>query len=225
MTEAQRNLGFTIQIDNAGIFHFVIQIVPFTGTFTNAREHRHTTVCFRDVVDQFLNGHGFTHTGTTEQTNLTTLQIWAQQVNNLNTRYQLLGFGGLVNEQRRVAVNGVTFFGLRCWHIVNRVTDHVQNTTQCFRANRNGDRFTRIQNFCAANQTICGVHGDATHGVFTQMLRYFQNQCLAIILRGQRVQNGWYIALFELYVQNSAQDLCDRSFCLCHRFAFTFTRV
>ena len=40
-----------------------------------------------NIVNQFLNQYGFTYTGTTEQTNLTTFGIWAQKVDNLNTGF------------------------------------------------------------------------------------------------------------------------------------------
>ena len=38
-----------------------------------------------DVTDQLLDQYGLTYTGTTEQTDLTTLLIRAKQVNDLNT--------------------------------------------------------------------------------------------------------------------------------------------
>ncbi len=43
---------------------------------------------FRDVVDQFHHVYGFTNTGTTEQTNLTTLGKRANQVDNLDAGFQ-----------------------------------------------------------------------------------------------------------------------------------------
>src|SRR3546814_6802273 len=44
--------------DNAGVEEFVVQIVAFAGAFTDAREHRRTTMALGDVVDQFLDEHG-----------------------------------------------------------------------------------------------------------------------------------------------------------------------
>jgi hypothetical protein len=71
-----------------GVSHFVIEVVTFTGTLTNTGKHGQTAVCFSDVVDQFHHVHGLAHTGTTEQTNLTTLGERANQVNHLDAGFQ-----------------------------------------------------------------------------------------------------------------------------------------
>ena len=73
---------------NPGGLHFVVHIVTFTGPFTNTREDRNTIVALGNIVNQFLNQNGLTNTGTTEQTNLTTTNIWSQQVNNLDPGFQ-----------------------------------------------------------------------------------------------------------------------------------------
>ncbi len=49
-------------------------------------------MCFRDVVDKLLNKNRFTNTGTTEETNLTTLRIRCEEVNNLDPCDQHLSF-------------------------------------------------------------------------------------------------------------------------------------
>ena len=38
-----------------------------------------------DVTDQLLDQYGLTYTGTTEQTDLTTLLIWAKKIYDLDT--------------------------------------------------------------------------------------------------------------------------------------------
>ena len=51
-----------------------------------------------DVTDQLLDQYGLTYTGTTEQTDLTTLLIRAKQVNDLNTCFQKFLLGRLLYE-------------------------------------------------------------------------------------------------------------------------------
>ena len=65
--------------------HFTHQVITLTCTLTYACKYRKTGICFRDVVDQLLDQYGFTHTCTTEQTDLTTLSVWLDQVNYLDT--------------------------------------------------------------------------------------------------------------------------------------------
>src|SRR5579875_3887351 len=67
-------------VNNAGVLHFMVQVVTFTSTFTNTCEYGETAVFFRDVVNQFLNQDGFTNAGTAEQTDLTTLDVRSEQV-------------------------------------------------------------------------------------------------------------------------------------------------
>ncbi|SKN50229.1 cellobiose phosphorylase [Mycobacteroides abscessus subsp. massiliense] len=81
--------GYFIQY--VGIFHLVVEVVTFTGTFTHTCEHGQTAVRFGDVVDQFHHVHGFAHTGTTEQTYFTALSKRTQQVDHFNTGFQQFG--------------------------------------------------------------------------------------------------------------------------------------
>mgnify|MGYP001558526469 FL=1 len=81
------------------------KVITLTGTLTNTGEHRVTTVGLGDVVDEFLDKHGLTDTGTTEQTNLTTTSVRGKQVDDLNTGLENLGSSRLLNKGRRVAVD------------------------------------------------------------------------------------------------------------------------
>jgi len=74
-----------IGLDDTGLDHLVVKIVTLTSTLTDTGEHGETTVKFGDVVDKLHNEDGFTDTGTTEETNLTSLGVGSQKVDNLNT--------------------------------------------------------------------------------------------------------------------------------------------
>ena len=50
----------------------------------------------RDVTNQLLNQNGLTYTCSTEQTDLSTLLIRAEQINDLNSGLQYLCRGGLL---------------------------------------------------------------------------------------------------------------------------------
>jgi hypothetical protein len=83
----------------------VVQIVTLTGTLTNTREHGETRVHFGDVVDQFHNQNGFTNTGTTEQTNFTTLSVWCQKVDHFDACFQNLRCGCLLSKRRCLSMD------------------------------------------------------------------------------------------------------------------------
>ena len=66
----------------------MVEVITFTSTLTNTSEYRETTVLDSDVTDKLHHVDGFTDTGTTEQTDFTTLGKRANQVDNFNTGFQ-----------------------------------------------------------------------------------------------------------------------------------------
>ena len=148
----QRNLRFRriIKIDNFRLDHFMIKVVPFTGTLTHAGEHGETTVRFRDVIDEFHDEYGFSYAGATEQTDFTTLCVRRKQVDDLNAGDQNFRFGRLIDKFRRFRVNRKGRFIANRTTFINRFANNIHDTTQRFATHRHGDRFPRIANFLAA---------------------------------------------------------------------------
>jgi hypothetical protein len=73
----------------------VVQVVTLTGTLTDTGEHRVTTVSLGDVVDQLLDKHSLSDTGTSEETDLSSTGVGGKQVDdcikvNAQFRAQLL---------------------------------------------------------------------------------------------------------------------------------------
>ena len=60
-------------VDNAGLHHFVVQVVALTGTLAYAGEYGISAVLGGNVSDQLLDQYGFSYSGTAEQTDLTAL--------------------------------------------------------------------------------------------------------------------------------------------------------
>jgi hypothetical protein len=73
-----------INFDDTRVDHLVVEIVTFTGTFTDTSEHGETTVSLGDVVNKLHDENGLADTSTTEKTNLSSLGVGAQKVDNLN---------------------------------------------------------------------------------------------------------------------------------------------
>ena len=57
---------------------FVIEVVAFAGTLTDAGEHRVATMGLGNVVDQFLDQHGLADAGAAEQADLAALGVRRQ---------------------------------------------------------------------------------------------------------------------------------------------------
>lgn len=50
LTEHQGDLGVTLEVDDTGLLHFVVQVVTLTGTLADTSEDGETTVSLGDVV-------------------------------------------------------------------------------------------------------------------------------------------------------------------------------
>ena len=67
------------------LHHLVVKIVALSGSLADTSEHGVTTVSLGDVVDELHDKHSLADTGTTEETNLTSLLIGSKQIDDLDT--------------------------------------------------------------------------------------------------------------------------------------------
>ena len=88
-------------IDNAGCFHFIPEVVAFTGPFTDAGENGETAVFGGDVADKFLDNDGFTDSGAAVGADLAAFGERRDQVNDFQPGFQQLGGGFLLDKGRR----------------------------------------------------------------------------------------------------------------------------
>src|SRR5690606_2430656 len=70
--------------DDTGLQHLTQQVVPFPGPFPNAGKDGESPMPLGNIVYQFLDKYGLTHPGTAEESDLTTLGIGFDQVDNLD---------------------------------------------------------------------------------------------------------------------------------------------
>ena len=66
--------GLVLQWDDTTFNHFIVQVVSFTGSFSDTSKDWVTTVSLSDVVNKFHNQYSFSDTSTTEQT---CIQQWS----------------------------------------------------------------------------------------------------------------------------------------------------
>ena len=193
----------------------MVEVVAFTGPFTNTGEHGVTRVHLCDVVDQFHDENRLAHAGAAEQTDLTTFGVGGEQVDDFNAGDEDFGFGGLCFEFRCFLVDRTGFFRLYRALFVNRFTDDVEDPAKGRVTNRNRDRLAGVFNRCATNETFGRVHCDGADSVFAKMLGYFKNQLLAVVFGVKCVEDRRQV-IVELHVHNGANHLRDFAFCVCH---------
>jgi peptide chain release factor 1 len=91
LTEDKGDLGVSLEVDDRGLLHFVVQIVTLTGTLADTGEDGVTTVSLSDVVDELLDEHSLADTSTAEETNLSTTSVGSEKIDDLDTSLQNLG--------------------------------------------------------------------------------------------------------------------------------------
>jgi len=69
----------------------MIKIVTFSCSFTYAGKYRISAMLCCNITDKFLNKNRLTYTGTAEKTDLTTLLIRTEKIDNLDSRFKNLG--------------------------------------------------------------------------------------------------------------------------------------
>jgi len=184
----------------------VVQIVTLTGTLSDTSENGVTSVVLGNVVDQLLNEHSLSDTGTSEETNLTTTGIGGEQVDDLDTGNENLGNDGLIDELGSLAMNGGGLLGVYGTTLIDRLTDDVDDTAQALGTDGDGDGGTGILDSLATDQTLGTVHGNGTDGVLSQVLGDLEDQAAVQALDLKSVENGGELALVELNVDDGTND-------------------
>src|SRR5207253_10144193 len=90
-------------------------------------EHGITAVLHGDIVDELHDQNGLANSGSPEKTDLATLGVRLEKVDDFDARLEHLDLRGLVLEFRRLAVNRPAFLGRDRTEAVHRFADDVQD--------------------------------------------------------------------------------------------------
>ena len=156
--------------DYAGFNHFAQEVVALAGPFAHAGENGEAVVFLGNVVDEFLDEYGLSHAGTAEQTDLATLQVGFQQVDDLDTRSQDFLRGSQFFKFRRFAVNGQGALLGETTQTVNGLARNIQHAPANLGAHRHGDRRMGIGGFHPPLQSVRGIHRHASDRILPDML-------------------------------------------------------
>ncbi len=105
----ERDLGLAevLLVDDAGLAHFVVEIVALAGALADAGEDGETAVALGDVVDEFEDDDGLADARATERADFAALGERADEVDDLDAGFEDVGLRVLIDERRGRAVNRV----------------------------------------------------------------------------------------------------------------------
>ncbi|MNC08497.1 hypothetical protein D3C75_560850 [compost metagenome] len=194
----------------------MIQVITFTGTFTNTGKYGDTAVFLCDVIDQFLDGYGFTYAGTAEQADFTALSVRGQQVDNLDSCFQNFCLRRQFIKCRSKTVNRVALCNYLS-AVINRIAQHVKYAAKCSCANRNRNWSALVNNLEPAYQSVCRRHSDTTDQIVTQVIGNLKCQInsAAVFQAGfnlDSVENLGQLAAFKFNIDNRTHNAYNASF-------------
>ena len=176
LTVDEDALGLAGKVDDLGLHHFEVQIGTFTGTFTDTGEDGETTVTLGDVVNELHDDDGLADTSTTEETDLTTLAVGENEINDLDTGGEDGVLGGLVGELGGDGVDGELGLLADGATLVDGLTEDVEDAAEGFAADGDGDLTTGGDDLGLELEEIGGLHGNAAAGVGVQVLNDLEGE-------------------------------------------------
>ena len=162
---------------------------------------------FGNIINQFLNEHSFADTSTPKQTDLATTSVRSKEVDDLDTGFQHLGSCRLVNEWRRVGVNGRHLAPLNGTALINRLADDVHDTTESGMAYGDLDRCAGVHDFLPTDQTLGTIHGNGADAVLAKVSGDLEDETATLKVLDLKSIKDWGKALgVELDVNDSTND-------------------
>jgi len=142
-------------VDDPRLLHLEVKIVALASALANTAEHGFSTVPLGDVVDQLLDDDGLADAGAPEESDLTALHEWGDQVDDLDAGLEDLGLRLEVRELRSRTMDRPALDAR--WNrrtVVDGIAQHVEDSAQRSLANRNRDRTTCILDVHSANNSV-----------------------------------------------------------------------
>ena len=167
-------------LDNPGFGHFQEEVVALTGALTHTGEHRHAAEVLRDAVDHLLDKHGLADAGTAEQTDLATLDVRSEQVDDLDAGGEDLGLRLQLIEGGCLAVDAPALADVETGRIhIERHAKGVPDVALGDVTNGDSDGIAGVLHGGTPDQTVGRLHRDGSHHVVTDVLRDLECQGLS----------------------------------------------
>ncbi len=113
---------------------------------------------FGDVVNQFLDEHGFSDSGSSEKPDFTSSGIRSQQIHNLNLQVNYLnsrdkqfGTWTLILETGSISMNWIVFLCINRSSFIDGLSDDINDSAQSLRANWNHNGISGVFHTLTSN--------------------------------------------------------------------------
>ena len=173
-----------------------------------------------NILDQLLNQDCLTNTSSTEQTDLTTLGIWCQKVDNFDTCLQDLNCRFLLFKARRISVDHPVFFIVKRFSTIYCLSENVEQSSQSTVTYRNFDSASCSNYFSVSLKSLAGTQHDASNHIISQMLRNFHNTFFTVVFNFKSIFDIRQISIFKNNIYNRSHDLYDLTFTHSRHFLF-----
>ena len=181
-------------LDDAGFYHLTQEVVAFPRPLADSGKHGESVVFLGDIVNQLLDQHGLSYTGSTEQTDFSTFQIGFQQIDHLDTGKQHFLRSGKVFKFGRILVDRLCALNRQMMHTVDGFSHHVHHTSSDLLSHRHGNWFTGRIDFHPSLQAVGTVHGHRAHGILSDVLLHLNNKYTTVIaFDSQSIVNAWQV--------------------------------
>ena len=94
--------GALAELDDACFNHLVVEVISLAGALADARKDTVSSVVGGDVIDELHNNDGFSDARTAKETNLTSLGVGGEKIDDLDTGGEDLLSGALLREKGRL---------------------------------------------------------------------------------------------------------------------------
>ncbi|GMR43041.1 hypothetical protein PMAYCL1PPCAC_13236 [Pristionchus mayeri] len=194
-----------LQVDDTSLNHLVVEIVTLTGTLTDSGEHRVTSVSLGDVVNELHDKHSLSDTGTSEETDLSSLGVRGKKIDDLDTSRKNLLLDGHLDELGSLSVNGGLGLGVDGASLVNGLSNDVHDTAESLGSDGDLDRISGVDDLLATDKTLGTVHSNGTDDILTEMLGDLKNETGRASSDLKTVEDGREV-LIELNVDDGTDN-------------------
>ena len=103
-------------------------------------------------------------------------------------------------------MDGKEFGGFDGTALIDGLTDHINDSAEGFRTDRDFNGVVSVHDGLSTNQTLGGVQSDGAHVIASQMLGDLKDEAVLSALNLERIENGRKFT-FELHIDDGADNL------------------
>src|ERR1700680_1956789 len=201
------------RIDDTRLLHLEIKIVAFARPLAHTTEDRLSAVPLRDIVDQLHDDDGLSDAGAAKESDLSTLHERSDKIDDLDSSLEDFSLGLEVRELRRGTVDRPPLHAVRNRRtVVDRVAEHVENSSERGLANRNRDRTAGVFDLHPADDGVGRRHCHRAHLIASDVLLHLDDDInvgagIGLLTDAQSVVKLGQVLGLELDVQHRSDNL------------------